>query len=429
MSNYQLSINNYELPKGYKQTEVGVIPEDWDVQPLAQVASLDVGYAFKSSWYRRDIGIPLLRGENVGYGSPEWSDTRRLSEQDAKLFSTYLLHPGDIVIGMDRTFTKSGTKISLLQENDCPCLLVQRVGRFVPLACSASFLWALLSSPKFQSSLQLEQKGMDIPHLSRSEILQPYVALPPTNVEQEAIAATLSDVDALIAALDNLIAKQRHLKTATMQQLLTGQIRLPGFSGEWEMKQLGDVAMFLKGKGLPKSDLVPSGKEPCIHYGELFTQYPETIRKIISRTNGKPDAFRSVANDVLMPTSDVTPRGLAKASCVMADGVILGGDILVIRPDASRIHGSFLSYVIRYDENQVLQLVTGSTVYHLYGSDMNKFMFLLPDISEQTAIATVLSNMDAAISALETRRAKTQDIKQGMMQELLTGKTRLINNE
>ena len=238
MNNEQLIINNSQIPEGYKQTEVGVIPDDWIVLPLSDVASLDVGYAFKSSWYQKYGGVPLLRGENVGYGRPDWSDTRTLPDKVAESFSAYQLSPGEIVIGMDRTFTKSGTKISLLRENDCPCLLVQRVGKFIPVKCSASFLWALISSLKFQQSLQLEQKGMDIPHLSRSEILQPYVALPPTSAEQEEIATTLSDIDALIAKLDKLIAKKRHLKTATMQQLLTGKKRLPGFGGIINNEQL-----------------------------------------------------------------------------------------------------------------------------------------------------------------------------------------------
>jgi type I restriction enzyme S subunit len=127
-----------------------------------------------------------------------------------------------------------------------------------------------------------------------------------------------------------------------------------------------------------------------------------------------------------MPTSDVTPRGLAKASCITVDGVILGGDILVIRSDRDKIFGSFLSYVIRHEEEQVLQLVTGSTVFHLYGSDMKKFTLPLPGIEEQNAIATLLSDMDTEIAALEQQLAKARGIKQGMMQELLTGKIRLV---
>ena len=194
---------------------------------------------------------------------------------------------------------------------------------------------------------------------------------------------------------------------------------------EWEVKRLGDVATFYKGKGLPKSALSESGAEPCIHYGELFTRYLETIREIYSRTRTSEGVFRSVANDVLMPTSDVTPRGLAKASCVRVDGVILGGDILVIRSETHRVHGPFLSLVIRYEETQVLQLVTGSTVYHLYGSDMKNFTFSMPPLPEQRAIATALSDVDGLLGGLDRLIAKKRDLKQAAMQQLLTGQTRL----
>jgi type I restriction enzyme S subunit len=236
----------------------------------------------------------------------------------------------------------------------------------------------------------------------------------------------LSDVDALLGGLDRLMAKKRDLKLAVVQQLLTGQTRLPGFRGEWEVKALGEIATFHKGKGLPRSALMPYGSEPCVHYGELFTRYGETICETISRTNKSPGEFRSVANDVLMPTSDVTPRGLAKASCVVVDGVVLGGDILVIRTDPSLVSGTFLSHVIRRDDDQVLRLVTGTTVFHLYGRDMKKFTFKLPRLSEQQAIVAVLFDMDAELSALEARRDKTRDLKKAMMQELLTGKMRLV---
>lgn len=248
----------------------------------------------------------------------------------------------------------------------------------------------------------------------------------PSLKEQCVIAEALSDIGALLESLDSLIAKKRSLKRATMQQLLTGRARLPGYEGEWLEKYLGDVATFHKGKGLPKSDLTEYGSEPCIHYGELFTRYAESIDKVMSRTNISGAAFRSVANDVLMPTSDVTPRGLAKASCIKEGGVILGGDILIIRSDIKLIFGTFLSYLIRFSEDQVLQLVTGSTVFHLYGSDMKKFKFSMPPLAEQIAIADVLSDMDSEITKLMIRRDKTRVLKQGMMQELLTGRARLI---
>ncbi|MCG2769919.1 MAG: restriction endonuclease subunit S [Anaerolineae bacterium] len=226
-------------------------------------------------------------------------------------------------------------------------------------------------------------------------------------------------MDALITALDKLIAKKRDIKQGAVQELLRPK-------AGWAEKRLGDMASFHKGKGLAKSELDPFGAEPCIHYGELFTKYPESINRVHSRTNTRTGVFRSLANDVLMPTSDVTPNGLATASCILQDQVILGGDILVIRASQDQLNGSFLSYVIRLSRDQVMQLVTGTTVYHLYGSDMEKFTFSMPAIELQEAIVGTLDDMDAEIAALERRRDKTRALKQGMMQELLTGRIRLI---
>ena len=165
--------------------------------------------------------------------------------------------------------------------------------------------------------------------------------------EQRAIAETLSDVDGLINALDALIAKKRAIKQATMQQLLTGKTRLPGFSGEWETKQLGEIASFFKGSSLfTKTDMSVDGKRRCIHYGELFTTYGEYISEVLHGTDRDEAFFLFVNNDVLMPASDVTPNGLATASCISESDIILGGDILVLRVPTEVLNGVFLAYTI-----------------------------------------------------------------------------------
>jgi len=235
----------------------------------------------------------------------------------------------------------------------------------------------------------------------------------------------LCDLDALVAQLDGLIAKKRNIKQAAMQELLTGKRRLPGFEGEWVEVVLGEHAKFFKGKGLPKSDLTPYGEYGCVHYGELFTLYNESIRETRSYTHKVDNLFFSAANDVLMPTSDVTPRGLAKASCICRNGIVIGGDILVIRPNPGAINGTFLSYLIRRDSAQILRLVTGSTVYHIYSGDMKRFAFHLPTVIEQEAIVELLDDLGAELESLEVSLGKAQAIMQGMMQQLLTGKIRL----
>lgn len=247
----------------------------------------------------------------------------------------------------------------------------------------------------------------------------------PSRAEQDRIVRAIDDADELIATLEHLIAKKQAIKQGIMQQLLTGRTRLPGFSTPWTDVALGDVARFSKGSGLPKSALTPSGSTPCIHYGELFTFYGPEILHVASRTNPVGRVVVSEDLDVLMPTSDVTPRGLAKASAIHRRGVVLGGDILVIRPEIGRTYGPFLAHVIRHDADQVLQLVRGSTVYHLYASDMRNFTLSLPSVKEQKAIAEALLDAEQAIEALRVRLAKAQGLKTGTMQQLLTGRTRL----
>lgn len=250
--------------------------------------------------------------------------------------------------------------------------------------------------------------------------------LPDDPDEQQTIAAALSDADGVVAGLERVIVKKRLIKQGAMQDLLTARRRLPGFSGEWKVKRLGDVARFGKGKGLPKSDVLSAGPYECIHYGSLFREQPAVISQVDNFTTWFSGAVLSDAGDVLMPTSDVTPSGLAVASCIFRPNVILGGDILIIKPDTGAIHGQFLSSVIRNSKTQIMELVSGTTVFHIYAGDMARFTFAAPSVAEQRAIAAVLSDMDAEIQTLEARLTKAQAVKEGMMQNLLTGRIRLV---
>jgi type I restriction enzyme S subunit len=193
----------------------------------------------------------------------------------------------------------------------------------------------------------------------------------------------------------------------------------------WQQVRLGDICDFKKGKGLPKDDLINDGKYEAIHYGELFTKYHEKIESILSRTNNNKDMFLSKKNDILMPTSDVTPRGLSTASFIDKDGVILGGDILVIRPKSNILNGLFFSNFVSSQKKEVIKLVSGTTVFHLYGSDMAKLHFNLPPLLEQGRIVSILEVWDKSIEKLTQKIEVKKQIKKGLMQNLLTGKKRL----
>jgi type I restriction enzyme, S subunit len=244
-----------------------------------------------------------------------------------------------------------------------------------------------------------------VPQLTAPQVGKYSVAAPPTLPEQRAIATVLREVDALLSGLDRLIAKKRDLKTAAMQQLLTGQTRFPGFRGEWEVKRLGDVCRITTGKK-DVNEGNPGGQFPfftCSRSHTFSDSYSFDTEAILIAGNGEvgnlhyfKGKFEAYQRTYVLSDFTANVRYLwQQLSAYLADSLGLG-----------KI-GSSIPYIKKE---------------HLVG-----FEFDSPrDPAEQTAIAEVLADMDAELSALETRRDKTRDIKQAMMQELLTGKTRLV---
>lgn len=435
---YQVEAAQKLVPEGYKLTEVGVIPEDWEVVKLGDIARFIKG----SGLPKKDL---VDGGENfcIHYGQlfttygPKIESVFSTTNVDGSIKSEH----NDILMPTSDVTPNGLATASCILESDVILggdILVIRPN--IKLLNGVYF--AYLVTIMREHILQLVT-GSTVYHLYGSDMEKFFFPKPPIK-EQSTIANALSEVDTLLSELEKLITKKQAIKTATMQQLLTGRTRLPQFANhpdgsrkgykqselgeipeDWEVIQLGEIATFIKGAGLPKSDLIDSGKNRCIHYGQLFTTYGPKIEKILSSTD-IDGSIKSEINDILMPTSDVTPNGLATASCILESGIVLGGDILIIRSKKELLDGVFFAYLITVMRDQVMQLVTGSTVYHLYGSDMAKFLFAKPVFEEQTTIATILSDMDKEIQALEQRLNKTRQIKQGMMQQLLTGKVRLV---
>jgi type I restriction enzyme S subunit len=167
-----------------------------------------------------------MRGENVGSGIPNWKDTQHLRADIAAKFGEYRLHPGDIIIGMDRTFTKNGFKVSVVSCEDTPSLLVQRVGRFLAKSIPPGFMQLLVQSPRYQRELLRQQKGMDIPHLAKSEILAPLAAVPARYDEMESIWSRIEIFNAVERKNQCLVRKMRSLKSGLMEELLAGRKRV-----------------------------------------------------------------------------------------------------------------------------------------------------------------------------------------------------------
>jgi type I restriction enzyme S subunit len=244
-------------------------------------------------------------------------------------------------------------------------------------------------------------------------LLRPFPIQLPALPEQRAIAAALSDVDGLLGALDRLIAKKRDLKQAAMQQLLTGQTRLPGFKGEWVVKRLGAVAEIVMGQSPSSSNYNTHGAGLPLIQGNADIKDRRTIKRIFTTQMTKRGRSGDILMSVRAPVGEISRAGF---------DVCLGRGVCAIRYD-----NDFMYHCLIYMEPTWAKLSKGSTFDSVNSADVKALELKLPiEPAEQTAIASVLSEMDAELAALEQRREKTRALKQGMMQELLTGRTRLL---
>ena len=418
-----------QLKPGYKQTDVGIIPEEWDVQSLFKVAEIRGGIAKNSNISAIDpISVHYLRVANVQDGFLDLSEMSKiqLSRHDLARFTVL---PGDVLMNEGGDLDKLG-RGAIWRGEFKPCVHQNHV--FV-VRCKTALLpdylnvWTTTSSAR-RFFLLAGKQTTNLASISKSALSELPVAVPPLP-EQRAIAAALSDMDALINGLDQLIAKKRDLKQAAMQQLLTGQTRLPGFSGKWEMKRLGEVADVKTGpfgSTLHESDYVQDGT-PIItveHLGEFGVEH-FNLPLVSDADRRRLQTYSLAEGDIVFSRVGSVDRNAL--ICPAEVGWLFSGRLLRVRPDRHQAYAPFLSFQFHSESFKALirSIAVGQTMASLNTQILKGVYVTLPALSEQTAIAAVLSDMDTDLAALETRRDKTRDLKQGMMQELLTGRIRL----
>lgn len=370
-----------EVKPGYKQTEMGVIPKDWEVQRIGEIADVGRGRVIS----HREIAAslhslyPVYSSQTSNAGVMGYIDTYDF-EGEYITWTTDGVNAGTV-------FYRNGC---FNCTNVCGTIKLRKHDAF--------FVSKVLSTiaPQYVS------RNLANPKLMNDVVKQIPVPLPPTLEEQRAIAAVLSDVDALITALDRLIAKKRAIKQGVMQQLLTGKTRLPGFSGAWEVKKLGAILKLRYGK---------SQREIAVHGGA----FP------ILATSGEVGRTNDYLYD--KPSVVIGRKGTIDVPQYV-DTPFWAIDTAYYSEISELAIPKFLFYVFNtvawYSYNEA------SGVPSLSATTVENIEIPLPSLPEQRAIATVLSDMDAEIAALEARRDKTRALKQGMMQELLTGRIRLV---
>lgn len=390
------------MRSGYKQSDAGVIPESWDVRPLESLADkIMVGIASAATHAYRAQGVPLFRNQNIRSGRLDDSDLLFVSPDYEAVFKNKRLRGGDLLTA--RT-GYPGTTCVVPPQFESAQSFTTLITRPRVSAIDSGYLCHYINSEQGQKFFEQGQIGGAQKNVNASTLRKMPIPTPSLS-EQRAIATALSDMDTLLAGLDRLIAKKRDLKQAAMQQLLTGQTRLPEFQGQWEVKPLGAVVNIQKGQLITAKTLA-SGDVPVIAGGK------------------QPAYFHGVANR-FGRTITISASGASAGYVAIHEGPIFASDCSTIS-EADGYSLDFVYYQLLLKQGLIYKAQTGGAQPHIHAKDVNPILFSVPHVDEQLAIAGVLRDMDAELTALEARRDKTRALKQGMMQELLTGRTRLV---
>lgn len=393
-----------ELRRGYKQTEVGLIPADWNVSALGDNV-IKVGSGITptgGSKVYRSSGRPFLRSQNVGWGTLLLDDIAFIDEATHESFNATQVMDEDVLLNITGAsigrVTVADTRVVGGNVNQHVCIVRANRSALLP-----HFLSYFLLSGRGQRQIDSFQAGGNRQGLNFAQVKSFQLPLPPTVDEQRAIAAALNDVDALIGALDKLITKKSDLKQGAMQQLLTGQTRLPGFSGEWEMKPIQKVCPLQRGFDLLTTH-IKAGPFPIVYSNGVLNSHNRSMVKgpgVVTGRSGTIGRVHFVSQDFWPHNTSLWVTSFK------------GND------------PKYIFYLLT--SIGLERFATGSGVPTLNRNDVHNHSVLIPAFAdEQTAIATLLSDMDAELAALEARRDKTRALKQGMMQELLTGRIRLV---
>ncbi|MFN9871540.1 MAG: restriction endonuclease subunit S [Cyanobacteriota bacterium] len=419
-----------ELKPGYKQTEVGVIPEDWDVRRLSDLAKIRSGIAKNANTSLcNPVTVPYLRVANVQDGFLDLGEVSSISIGRDDL-ERYLLRSGDVLMNEGGDLDKLG-RGAIWRGELKQCIHQNHV---FAIRCTSALLpeylnaWASGKAAR-RYFVVAGKQTTNLASINKTAIGGLPIALPSPR-EQQQIAEAIDSLSAYEASIEDLISKKKQVKQAAMQELLTGKRRLPGFEGEWEVKRLGEIGSTYGGlTGKTKSDF-GNGDAHYVTFMNVMMNV-EVNCACFERVRVAPNESqnRVLRGDLLFNGSSETPDEVAMCSLLTSDVSDLYLNSFCfgyrIRADAP-VSGLFLAYLVRSNVGREVfkSLAQGSTRYNLAKSALLDAAIQLPTFGEQTAIATVLSDMDAELASLEARLGKARELKQGMMQQLLTGKIR-----
>ena len=417
------------VKKGYKQTEIGVLPEDWECVLLLDKSKLLNGLTYTPDNVKNN-GLLVLRSSNI--------QNNQLSLEDALYVNCIVedekkIKDGDIMICVrNGSAALIGKCAQAHRDYDAT------FGAFMAVLRGNhnDYILQILQQGTIQKEI-IKNSGATINQITNGDFKLVKIALPTSNDEEIAIASSLSNVDKLTSSLEKLITKKKAIKQGAMQELLTGKRRLPGFSGEWETFVFGDLFDFIPNNAFTRAQLSDSGKVKNIHYGDILTKFgayisadsneiPYIEREIdLSRFAEK--SYLQSGDIVIADTAEDDTVGKALEVINVECPVLAGQHTLLCRPIANfaeKFLGYYLNAACYHD--QLLPFIVGTKVSSVSKANIAQTRLVVPKYKEQQAISCILSDMDDEITELEQKLEKYRQVKKGMMQQLLTGKIRLV---
>jgi type I restriction enzyme, S subunit len=428
-----------ELMTGYKHSDVGVIPEEWEAYRLGELlqAQRSIRYGIVQPGKFDATGCYMLRSQDYSKGWAGPDGMHKVSPQLENQYHNARIRYNDLVI----TVVGAGIgQIEVVPDWLDGAILSRSTARISidEDKAARSYVRAFLEGPTGKRQILGCQKEGAQPVVSCLDLAEFFVAYPPLK-EQRAISQALSDVDALIATLEKMIAKKRDLKQAAMQQLLTGEKRLPGFTGDWVLKSFGDLFDFSGGYSASRDQLSNEGH--CyLHYGDIHGSSKTSVNtrrdfldipKLSISLGRISEGSLLKHGDVVFVDASEDDAGTSKHLVIENEDdvpFISGLHTIVAKSKENDLAHAYKHYCFQTPaiRQQFMFYAVGTKVSGISKTNIAKLTLPIPSISEQIAIADVLSSMDVELANLEARRDKTRNIKQAMMQELLTGKTRLV---
>lgn len=421
---------------GGRQTDIGTIPDGWEVLTLSQLLDFQNGFNAEKSSY--GSGIPFANVLEVITKS-------HLTELDipgrvgvnANQLQTFLVRPGDILFNRTSE-TQDELALASVYVGSSQIIFGGFVirGRIKSNRLSADFAGYFLRAPAIRKQIISRGQGAVRANIGQSELGSVVVPLPPAR-EQLAIAKALSECNLLIAELQKLIVKKRQIKHGMMQELLSGHRRLPGFEGEWGSQSFGEIFDFFPTATNSRADLNTSGDTYYIHYGDIHTKFHNHLNFLdkqppkIARHKCRNAAYVRNGDWIMADASedfDGVCKSIEVTGLAISNKVVSGLHTFLLREKVPTFVPGFKGYIgnLKSLRDQYSRVMTGMKVFGVSKAALRDLLLPIPKQKEQEAIVQVLNDMDADIAALEKKLEKSRRIKQGMMQELLTGRVRLV---